>query len=429
MRETRLFIQSEESVHWCTSKLQSYLPGLSEDEMAFLKDLMFKYSYYSGFSIYTFAITPSTLHMLIYLPKPKRLGDKELLKRAKYVFQDIYINNLSKMLSNHGPRSKVGSNFRKKILNQMYNLSNFHHLLKKHFARKYNQTHKKYPSIWHGRFINRPVELSDSVISEVAANIDATPYLEGLTSAPEKYLFCGFGEAVKGNSEQRGYIKRFLNESSWKKACSRYSKMIIKQTDHPQRINYPRVYGNIKLENYRKKVQQQLKKNRPKSHEKIFNDNIEKLKAFKNRFGHCHVPVSWPENPELGLWLKNQRDYQKKTVLSPHKLKQLDDLGVEWHLKRDKPAKSSKPGKKKIKAFEGQKSRVNRYLWEQRFTELVAYKKKNGHIDILPKNKSDKSLFNWIGGQRQNRQKGKLSSDMIERLNQLGFNWKQKKKR
>ncbi len=422
MRETRLFIQSEESVHWCTSKLQPHLPGLSDDEMLLLKDLMFRYSYYSGFSIYTCAIIPRALHILIYLPKPKRLDDKELIERAEYVFQDIYVNKLSNKLNNHNPHSKLGSNLRKSIFKQMYNLSNFHQFLKQDFSHKYNKAHNKSTNIWYGRFTNRPVELSDSVVSEVAAKIDAIPYIEGLTTSHEKYPFCGFGEAAKGNPEQREHIKRFLNESSWQKACSRYSKMVQEQTELPRRINYPRVYGNIKIETFRKKVQKQLKKNRPKSHDDIYNDNIEALKAFKKRFGHCNVPILWPENPELGTWLKNQRNYKKKGKLPQRKLQQLNDLGVEWFLRRGRYIESSERGVKE-NTLEGQKSKVNRFRWELHFAELAAYKNKNGHIDVSRNDKSNKTLFNWIWRQRQMHQKEMLSSEMIEKLDSLGFLW------
>ena len=57
--------------------------------------------------------------------------------------------------------------------------------------------------------------------------------------------------------------------------------------------------------------------------ERRFNE----LKAFKKRFGHCRVPAkAWVENPELGLWLSNQRNRWER--LSAEQQARLGKLGV-----------------------------------------------------------------------------------------------------
>ena len=56
---------------------------------------------------------------------------------------------------------------------------------------------------------------------------------------------------------------------------------------------------------------------------------FEQLKAYKERFGNCRVPVKWKENPQLGVWLTNQRRRIKSGTISPEKEKLLFDLSFE----------------------------------------------------------------------------------------------------
>lgn len=56
---------------------------------------------------------------------------------------------------------------------------------------------------------------------------------------------------------------------------------------------------------------------------------FEQLKAYKERFGHCHVPVAWKENPQLGMWAANQRQHRKNGKLSPERERLLSEIGFE----------------------------------------------------------------------------------------------------
>jgi hypothetical protein len=54
---------------------------------------------------------------------------------------------------------------------------------------------------------------------------------------------------------------------------------------------------------------------------------FEELKAYKERFGDCRVPVKGQENPQLGGWVAAQRHRLKSGILSPEKSKLLVELG------------------------------------------------------------------------------------------------------
>ena len=61
--------------------------------------------------------------------------------------------------------------------------------------------------------------------------------------------------------------------------------------------------------------------------------------------------------------------------------------------------------------------------WEGRLEELKQYKEKYGNCNIPQRYKDDPKLGQWVDRQRQAYKKGKLSSEQIESLNGIGFEW------
>lgn len=52
-----------------------------------------------------------------------------------------------------------------------------------------------------------------------------------------------------------------------------------------------------------------------------------KLKAFKERFGHCNVATGWQGDSGLWSWVSSQRTRRNKGQLSPERVQLLDQLG------------------------------------------------------------------------------------------------------
>jgi hypothetical protein len=63
-----------------------------------------------------------------------------------------------------------------------------------------------------------------------------------------------------------------------------------------------------------------------------WNENFEKLKAYKKKNGHCNVSATGAsvEDPQLLGWVKNQRSFRENGVLQPERNTQLDALGFVW---------------------------------------------------------------------------------------------------
>ncbi|MEX0940137.1 MAG: Helicase associated domain protein [Candidatus Babeliales bacterium] len=117
------------------------------------------------------------------------------------------------------------------------------------------------------------------------------------------------------------------------------------------------------------------------------------LVKFKEEHGHCNVPYSLP----IGIWAGSQRRLYKQGLLTSDKCKKLNDIGFEWD-----PINAE---------------------WENKFIELVAFKKENGHCNASRECPQTKKLGTWIGVQRKIHKKGLLAQERYKRLNALGFVW------
>ena len=118
------------------------------------------------------------------------------------------------------------------------------------------------------------------------------------------------------------------------------------------------------------------------------------LKVYKEREGHCRVPYSHVENSfRLGGWITTQRT--KKETLSEERRQRLDELGFVWDL--------------------------SAAAWEEGFSNLKAYKEREGHCRVSNRHKENGfRLGNWVNVQRT---KENLSEERRQRLDELGFVW------
>ena len=119
------------------------------------------------------------------------------------------------------------------------------------------------------------------------------------------------------------------------------------------------------------------------------------LSRFRKRQGHCLPSRRHVEgNFKLGQWVSVQR-YREDQVPEERK-RRLDAIGFVWDW-RD-------------------------YLWEQGFTALLKFKRREGHCRVpIFHNKGNYKLGWWVSTQR--RHKKELSAKRKARLNKIGFVW------
>jgi hypothetical protein len=201
-----------------------------------------------------------------------------------------------------------------------------------------------------------------------------------------------------------------------------------------------------------------------------WHENIEKLKCFLNRYGHCCVPLLWAPDASLGNWVHNVRQLRRLGRVSEERIQQLDALGFAWNSQTRSKAWDSKLNE--LKSFKARYGHCGVFLaktaartstarlrnwvrfqrhqmrlgklsperalqldelgfiwnsrlsdWQRRLNELQEYKWRYGHCHVSTLSVTYARLANWVRCQRRARKLGKLSASQIQQLDQLGFTW------
>ena len=149
----------------------------------------------------------------------------------------------------------------------------------------------------------------------------------------------------------------------------------------------------------------------------IWMKRFEKLKEFKEEFGHCSVPASYMKNPDgtiddekrkLFNFVMGQRTSHRKMrqgnldhALIPEKIHLMDSIGFKWQI-----------GPEVLP-------------WEDRFQQLIRYAQEHGNCDIPQycKAKGCEGLGNWVCAQRRVYREGKAEPENVKKLEGIGFKW------
>ena len=126
------------------------------------------------------------------------------------------------------------------------------------------------------------------------------------------------------------------------------------------------------------------------------------LKKFQAKHGHCLVNESHDDH-DLAKWVKRQRyqyklrTSQKHSTMTAQRIEALEGIGFIWN-----PHKAA---------------------WEERFNELLEFKRVNGHCNV-PCTYDNQRLSSWVQAQRRQAKLSTLDSERFQRLANAGFEWK-----
>jgi hypothetical protein len=132
----------------------------------------------------------------------------------------------------------------------------------------------------------------------------------------------------------------------------------------------------------------------------------EKLRQFRERFGHTRVPRRWKDDPGLGEWVRVQRRAERRDRLKPERKAALGRLEFEWQPLGATASATIFPG-----------------VRDQRVSELRAFKIRFGHTRVPVHWKENPGLGAWAAMQRHLRRKGRLNARRTAQLEALGFEW------
>ena len=132
-------------------------------------------------------------------------------------------------------------------------------------------------------------------------------------------------------------------------------------------------------------------------HHAKWEENFKLLVEYKQVYNTTRVPRN---NPKLGWWVQEQRKKYSQGKLSQYRERRLNSLEFEWKIHVCVP-------------------------WMDMYKQLVSYREKHdGSTNVPQTSKEYSKLGLWVRRQRFFYCKGKLSSERINLLNSIDFQWK-----
>jgi hypothetical protein len=231
-----------------------------------------------------------------------------------------------------------------------------------------------------------------------------------------------------------------------------------------ERQRHDKRYGSITKENLKKLNEFDFNW---EPREENWENQFEKLKSFKGKYGHTTIPnsKSFKKYLSLATWCSRQRVLyaEKNESLTNERIKKLKSIGFEWvyplkygelvrskttnetllnELKRLNKKLGRTPIMKDLKQYS--KYRKGQYelrfgnfgnalaqagiqnkeeeFWLHHLTELKTFIKVNNRLPF-PSEVIYKSLTMWVTNQRQLKKRGQLSNRRIHLLNEIDFPW------
>lgn len=232
VREPRIKISpaAGEAGYHCTSRTVNgeHLFGSTAKEV--LRRQLWQVADYCGVKIVTYNLLSNHFHVLVRVPQWQPVSDAELLRRYRVLYpqptkhQMAQLDVIAAELSANGPRA---TEWRRRQLALMGDVSAFMKLVKQRFSIWYNKTHGRFGTLWAERFKSTLVEPEDRVLQTMAAYVDLNAVRAGLTADPMNYRFCGYAEAVAGNRAAQAGIQSVVGGRDWIQAQAHYRQILF----------------------------------------------------------------------------------------------------------------------------------------------------------------------------------------------------------
>jgi len=140
----------------------------------------------------------------------------------------------------------------------------------------------------------------------------------------------------------------------------------------------------------------------------VWHEKVDQLVNFKQKYGHLYVCESLAGRYLAGF-VRNLRYYKRS--LSEEQIKRLDEIGFIWH-----------PGKEALAMMNRERCYS---IWLKHYNELKAYREKHGDCLVPGNCKEYPLLGQWVYFQKKNKN---LPEEKLRLLEEIGFFDKKKKK-
>ncbi len=175
-------------------------------EKEVLRKMLWQVADFCGVEILTYCIMSNHFHVLVRVDDRQSISDVELMRRYKVLYpkptkyQEASASLMVQTLREGGDDAEA---IRRKLLMRMGDVSEFMKAVKQRFSVWYNRSHQRYGTLWAERFKSVLVEGKGNPLQTMAAYVDLNPVRAGIVENPKNYRFCGYAEALAGESRAR----------------------------------------------------------------------------------------------------------------------------------------------------------------------------------------------------------------------------------
>ena len=227
-----------ESYYHLISRVVDRQRLFDDDERERFRRTMRAVEAFCGVQILTYALLGSHWHILLRVPERRPVSDAELIRRLGFLYENTIVSQVAAELEHC---RATGQDHRADALKagyvcRMYDLSQFMKTLKQRVTMSYNRRHGRTGPLWEGRFKSLLVEGSRRALWTVAAYIDLNAVRAGMVDDPAAYRFCGFSEAMAGQTRARDGLVRVMQsvagKGDWARLGRHYRRLLYARGEH-----------------------------------------------------------------------------------------------------------------------------------------------------------------------------------------------------
>ncbi len=411
MRTVRSRTTRRPAVYYAKTELARELSDLTEPQQRILFDLTVRGAIGCGVELFAAIVTPRGLYLLVRIPKPGRPSLSETLHRLKFFYSPELADKTRLLTAN--THSRKNWKLRPEVARchrMQADLSNYLRHIKQNFSFRLHSQSSRRGRVWKDRFTAFLVEDKPSILSSWVAFIAGLRTTEKAKKPPETHPFSTFRLAVEGKTLFRDRIRRCTGRRRWERALS-----IIRE-----KIASTQVVAEAKIDRGHiddSDIQRAQRKFAQPSdfraiHDGRWQEFFARLKRYHGKHGHTQFDWAWNEDPELRRWAIRQRSLGKMGRLNSRRLEALKSIPFDW-----RGTVEARPRGHRSSGI------ASRSIWEKRCEEFEAFHREFGHARVPSRYASNPTLGNWVWRQRMERKNGKLTDDMIRRLDAVGIDW------
>lgn len=237
MREPRIKIPpaTGSADYHCTSRTVNGEWLFDDVAKEVFRRQIWKVADYCGVQILTYTIMANHFHIVLRVPQTSPVSDAELLRRYHVLYprptryQTGRLEVIAAQLATNGPDAVA---WRKRQLRLMGDVSQYMKLLKQRFSIWFNQVHDRFGTLWCERF--KSILIGPGALETMITYVDLNCVRAGIVRDPKEYRFCGYAEAVAGNTAARLGFQQVIEGRDWTEVQAAYRERLFGVGGNPR---------------------------------------------------------------------------------------------------------------------------------------------------------------------------------------------------